>query len=38
MWGFSRYGNWTQAQWAPTKNTHDGRINARIVGHGNGHG
>jgi len=34
----SRDGNWTQAQWAPAKNTHDGRVNARIVGYGHGYG
>jgi len=33
-----RDGNWTQAQWAPAKNTHDGRVNARIVGYGHGYG
>ena len=33
-----RDGNWTQTQWAPAKNTHDGRVNTRIVGYGHGHG
>jgi len=34
----TRDGNWTQAQWAPAKNTHDGRVNTRIVGYGHGYG
>jgi len=36
--GIGRDGNWTQAQWTPAKNTHNGWVNARIVGYGYEHG